>query len=298
MQQIVPHLWFNEQAEEAADLYTSIFKNARVVHTSRYGEAGAKVSGKPAGSAMLSTFELAGQRFMALNGGPQFQITPAISFYVHCETEGELDQLWEKLSSGGKVMMPLGQYPFSEKFGWLMDRFGVTWQLSLSYQPQSISPFFMFVGEQHGKAEEAIGFYTSLFEDSAVQHIEHYSADDTEPEGTVMHAAFSLNGQPFMAIDSNGPHRFTFTEALSLLVNCDSQKEVDRLWDQLCEGGEPGQCGWLKDKFGVSWQIVPMELGELMQKGNGESSDRVMSALLKMKKIDVEKLKEAYGGEK
>ncbi|HET7657538.1 MAG TPA: VOC family protein [Bacillales bacterium] len=294
MQKIIPHMWFDDQAEEAVNLYTSLFQNSRIISTSHYGEAGAKVSGKVAGSVMLLTFELAGQRFMALNGGPEFKFTPAISFYVDCETEEEINSLWEKLSDGGMVLMELGQYPFSEKFGWLMDRFGLTWQLSLSHQAQNISPFFMFVGEQHGRAEEAIQFYTSLFYDSNVDHIERYGTGEAEPKGTVKHAGFTLSNQSFMAIDSNGAHSFTFNEALSLLVNCESQEEVDRLWERLADGGEPVQCGWLKDKFGVSWQIVPTALGEMMQGDNPEKMERVMTALLKMKKIEINKLKRAY----
>ncbi|HET7628561.1 MAG TPA: VOC family protein [Bacillales bacterium] len=293
MQKIIPHLWFDDKAEEAVTLYTSIFTNARIVETSRYGEAGAEVSGRKAGSMMNMTFELAGQRFMALNGGPHFQFTPALSLFVDCETEEEIDMLWEKLSAGGMALMELGEYPFSKKFGWLMDAYGLTWQLSLSGNPQSIAPFFMFVGEQHGRAEEAISFYTSLFDHSKVGRIERYGANETDPEGTVKHASFTLYGQPFMAIDSGFPHAFTFNEAFSLFVNCDSQEEVDQLWNQFSDGGEPGQCGWLKDKFGVSWQIVPSVLGELMQK-DPRKSEKVMQALLQMKKIEIAGLTEAY----
>lgn len=290
MRKIVPHLWFDDSAEEAVHFYTSIFKNASVINTSRYGEAGSKVSGRKASSVMLLNFELAGQRMMALNGGPHFQFTPAISFFVDCETEEELDLLWDKLLEGGQALMELGQYSFSDKYGWLMDQFGVTWQLSLSYQSQRVSPFFMFVGEQYGKAEEAMHFYTTLFDHSKVDHIE------PGQDETVRQARFTLDGQSFMAIDSNGPHRFTFNEAFSLLVNCESQDELDSLWLQLCDGGEPGQCGWLKDRYGVSWQIVPTALGKLMETGDARQSERVVSALLKMKKIDIEALKSAHEG--
>ncbi|HET7616328.1 MAG TPA: VOC family protein, partial [Bacillales bacterium] len=188
MQKIIPHLWFENQAEEAVTLYTSIFKNSRVVDTSRYSEAGAEVSGRESGSIMNVTFELAGQKVMALNGGPHFKFTPALSFFVDCETEEEIDALWEKLSAGGMALMELGEYPFSQKFGWLMDAYGLTWQLSLSGKPQSIAPFFMFVGNQHGRAEEAIQFYMSLFEDSKGGHIDRYSAGEPGQEGTVKHA--------------------------------------------------------------------------------------------------------------
>lgn len=119
MQKITPFLWFDDQAEEAASFYTSIFKNSRIVHIARYGEAGAEVSGRPKGTVMTVAFELDGQEFVALNGGPLFTFSPAISFVVNCETQKEIDELWEKLSEGGAT----------EQCGWLRDRFGVSWQI-------------------------------------------------------------------------------------------------------------------------------------------------------------------------
>jgi predicted 3-demethylubiquinone-9 3-methyltransferase (glyoxalase superfamily) len=191
--------------------------------------------------------------------------------------------------------MELDSYPFSEKFGWVADKFGVSWQLNLASRTQKIAPFFMYVGKQHGKAEEAIHFYISLFKHSSILNIERYGADQEEPEGTVMHAVFSLNGQEFMAMDSNREHPFTFSPAISLFVNCKTQEEVDELWEKLSEGGEKEECGWLKDKYGVSWQIVPTVLGELMQDEDPEKSKRVMKTMLQMKKIDIKTLQEAYG---
>lgn len=292
MQKISPFLWFDYQAEEAVNFYTSAFKNSKIGTVTRYGEAGPG----PEGSVLTVSFELEGMHFTALNAGPEFSFTPAISFFVNCDTQEEVSALWEKLSEGGSVLMPLQQYPFSEKFGWVEDAYGVSWQLNLGNRPQKITPFLMFVGEQHGKAEEAMQYYTSLFEDSGITTIERYSAGEDEPEGTVKHAVFTLHGQEFMAMDSSMEHAFTFTEALSLYVDCKSQEEVDYLWEKLTEGGEEQPCGWLKDRFGVSWQIIPRALTEMMNDPDPEKSKRVTESMLQMKKIDVPTLERAYEG--
>ena len=294
MQKIIPFLWYDNQAEEAVHFYTPIFKNSKVGSVTRYGEAGGEVSRRPKGTVMTVTFELEGQEFIALNGGPQFTFSPAISFFMSCNTEEEIDRLFKKLSEGGLVLMELDKYPFSEKFGWVNDKFGVSWQLNLASRTQKITPFLMYVGEQHGKAEEAVNFYVSLFKNSSIVKIERYGAGEDEPEGTVKHATFSLNGQEFMAMDSNREHPFTFTPAISFFVNCETQEEVDELWEKLSEGGEIEECGWLKDKYGVSWQIVPTVLGEMLQDKDAEKSERVMKALLQMDKIDIKILRQAY----
>ncbi len=291
MQKIVPYLWFTNQAEEAASLYTSLFTNAKVLSTARNGDAGPG----PKGTVMMVTFQLEGQRFMALNGGPQFTFTPAISFFVSCRDAAEVETLYRKLSDGGKVFMELQRYPFSEKFGWVEDRFGLSWQLNLTDRGTKISPFLMFVGKQHGRAEEAMKSYVSLFKDSRVEQVERYGAGQEETEGTVMHGRFSLAGQEFMAMDSRREHAFTFTPATSLYVNCDTQADIDTLWDKLSAGGgEAGRCGWLTDRYGVSWQIVPAILGELTGGSKPERSARVMQALLKMDKLDIKGLQQAY----
>lgn len=295
IQKITPHLWFDDQAEEAANDYVSIFKNSTIGSVTHYGEEVAEVSGKPKGTVMTLSFQIEGQEFVALNGGPQFKFTPAISFFVNCETEEEIDQVWGKLIEGGEILMPLQKYPFSEKFGWLNDKFGVSWQLNLASSPQKIDPCLLFVGEQHGKAEEAMNFYIPLFENSSIERIDRYGAGEGEPEGTVKRAIFSLDGQEFMAMDSNREHLFTFTEATSFLVNCETQEEVDEFWEKLTEGGEEVPCGWLKDKYGVSWQIVPTVLNELLNDPDPEKSERVMKAMLQMGKLDIEGLKRAYG---
>lgn len=153
---------------------------------------------------------------------------------------------------------------------------------------QKITPFLWF----DDKAEEAMNFYVSIFKNSKRGRISRYGEAGPGPKGKVMVATFQLDGQEFMALNG-GPH-FKFTEAVSLLVSCETQDEVDAMWEKLSEGGTKGQCGWLKDKYGLSWQIVPTALGELMSDPDPEKSKRVMNAMLQMTKLDIKKLKQAY----
>lgn len=292
MQKISPFLWFDHQAEEAVALYTSIFQDASTGSVVRYAEG----SPGPVGSVMTVGFKLCGQDFVALNGGPVFTFTPAISFFVSCETMEQLDALWSKLVDGGSVLMEKMKYPFSEQYGWLNDKFGVSWQLMLSKTKQKIAPAFLFVGERYGHAEEAITFYTSVFKDSKIVAIHRNGPGTNEKEGTVQYANFLLSGQEFAAMEGNTGHNFTFTSAVSFVVNCESQDEVDMLWEKMSADPKAEQCGWLKDKFGISWQIVPTILPKLLGDTDAEKSKRVMMAMLKMKKIDIKTLQEAYEG--
>jgi predicted 3-demethylubiquinone-9 3-methyltransferase (glyoxalase superfamily) len=297
MQKMSTCLWFDNQAGEAMDFYLATFKNSSPGDVSRYGKEAAAASGQPEGSVLMATFQLEGREFMALNGGPAFKFTPAVSFFVNCQNSEEITELWQKLSEGGNVLMELNTYPFSEKYGWLNDKFGVSWQLNLAARPQKINPFLMFTGEQYGKAEEAMNFYTTLFDNSAIINIHRYSGVPGEPDGNVVHGVFSLNGQEYMAMESNQAHNFTFTPATSFVVPCQTQEEVDRLWFKLSEGGREDRCGWLADRYGLSWQIVPTILGKLMQSGDKEKSGRVAQAMFKMKKLEIDKLQEAYDEE-
>jgi predicted 3-demethylubiquinone-9 3-methyltransferase (glyoxalase superfamily) len=152
---------------------------------------------------------------------------------------------------------------------------------------QKIAPFLWF----DSQAEEAAYFYTSIFKDSAILSVSRYGEGAPGPAGQVMTISFRLNGQEFTAL--NGGPVFKFNEAISFYVNCEDQQEVDYYWQKLTEGGEPGQCGWLKDKYGVSWQIVPVELGELLGNPDPEKAQKAMQAMLKMSKLDVAALRRA-----
>jgi predicted 3-demethylubiquinone-9 3-methyltransferase (glyoxalase superfamily) len=153
---------------------------------------------------------------------------------------------------------------------------------------QKITPFLWF----DNQAEEAANLYTSIFKDSKIVNIKRYGEAGPGPKGTVMVVTFRLDGQEFLAL--NGGPEFKFNEAISFYVNCETQEEVDELWEKLSEGGEKGPCGWLKDKYGVSWQIIPTALTDMLSDPNPEKSERVMKAMLQMGKIDIEGLKRAY----
>jgi len=303
MQKITSNLWFDSQAEEAAKLYTSLFKNSRIGKTTRYGKAGFEIHHQPEGKVMTIEFELEGQGFIGLNGGPVFKFTPAISFLVACQTKEEVEALWEKLSAGGTALMELGEYPFSEKYGWTQDRYGLSWQMMAMGDrkiTQKIIPTLMYVGAVRGRAEEAVNLYASVFHNSKVGDILRYGKDEApDREGTIKHAAFTLEGQEFAAMESAYDHKFTFNEAISFLVRCESQAEIDYYWDKLTPGGDPQAqiCGWLKDKFGVSWQVTPTVLEEMLQDPDQEKVERVTNAFLKMKKFDIGELRKAFEGD-
>lgn len=299
-QQITPNLWFDTEAEEAAEFYVSIFDDGTVGAISHYGSASAKISGKPEGSTLTVPFEIEGQQFLALNGGPQLTFNPSISFIVNCPTTEDVDDLWAHLADGGEELMPLDSYPFSDRYGWTSDKYGVSWQLIYAddIQERRIVPSLLFVGDQCGHAEDAINFYTSVFDDSEVGEIARYGPDqDLEEKGTVMFADFTLEGQRFAAMDSAYEHDFEFTEAISFIVDCEDQEAVDYFWERLTSaGGEEGQCGWLTDRYGVSWQVVPTILTDLLQDENAETATRVTEAMLQMRKLDIATLEAAYTG--
>lgn len=293
MYKITPHLWFDREAVEAAELYSSTFPSSRVTDVSTLHDT-------PSGDADVVSFELFGQPFMAISAGPLFEFTPAVSFLVRCRSKQEVDELWEKLSDGGAALMPLESYPFSERYGWTEDRYGLSWQVMYAADEeiqQRITPTLMFVGEVSGRAEEAVSSYTSVFPDSELGHVLRYAkGEEPDREGTIKHADFTLAGQEFAAMDSAREHSFGFNEAVSFMVGCDTQDEIDYYWQSLSAVPEAEQCGWLKDEFGVSWQVVPSILGELLGSGTKDQAARVTEAFLQMKKFDIAELKRAYEG--
>jgi predicted 3-demethylubiquinone-9 3-methyltransferase (glyoxalase superfamily) len=293
MDKITPHLWFDSEAVEAAEIYTSTFPGSRVTGVTALHDT-------PSGDTDVVSFELSGQPFMAISAGPRFRFTPAVSFLVRCGSKDEVDELWAKLAQGGATLMPLDSYPFSERYGWAEDRYGLSWQVMYAGDEeirQRIVPTLMFVGEVCGRAEEAVSFYTSVFPDSGVGGVLRY-AEGEEPEraGTVKHAAFTLAGQELAAMDSALEHGFGFNEAISFMVGCETQDEIDYYWDRLSAVPEAEQCGWLKDRFGVSWQVVPSVLDEFLAGGTEEQRARVTEAFLRMKKFDLAELTAAYAG--
>jgi predicted 3-demethylubiquinone-9 3-methyltransferase (glyoxalase superfamily) len=301
MQKIIPHLWFDTEAKEAAEFYTSLLPNSEITNLTT-------LHNTPSGDSDIVSFKLWGYSFMAISAGPLFKFNPSISFMVNFdpaqdpEAKTRIDAVWARLIEGGQALMPLDQYPFSERYGWVQDKYGVSWQLILTDPAGEVRPpivpALMFVGEVAGKAEEATDFYLSVFEDAKRGALSRYPAGMApDKEGTIMFTDFQLEGQWFVAMDSAHKHDFAFNEAVSLLVHCDSQAEIDYYWEKLSAAPEAEQCGWLKDKYGVSWQIAPQAMDEMMGKGTPEQIDRVTQAFLPMKKLDLAKLKAAYEGE-
>jgi predicted 3-demethylubiquinone-9 3-methyltransferase (glyoxalase superfamily) len=299
-QNIVPHLWYDKEANEAAEFYASIFPDSKITNITTLHDT-------PSGDSDVVSFELWGQKFMAISAGPLFKFNPSVSFIVNFDPSREKDarekinEVWNKLSEGGTALMPLDKYPFSERYGWIQDKYGLSWQLIFTNtegeERPTIVPSLMFVGDKCGKAEEAINFYLSVFKNSKQDLIARYPQGmEPDKEGTIMFSDFMLENQWFAAMDSAREHKFSFNEAISFMVYCDKQKEIDYYWDKLTAVPDAEQCGWLKDKYGLSWQIVPREMNETMSKGTPEQIARVTKAFLKMKKFDLAELEKAYKG--
>jgi predicted 3-demethylubiquinone-9 3-methyltransferase (glyoxalase superfamily) len=275
---IYPCIWFNNNALEAANFYCSIFKNSKLLNQ----------------NPTVVNFEVENQIFMCLNGGPHFTPNPTISFYVTCETENEIDSLWMALIKNGSIRMPLNKYAWSKKYGWVDDKYGVSWQLtigSIAEMGQKISPALLYSGKQFGKAKEAVTVYSEIFKPSEIHFLFPYPETDVLNNGKIAHGQISLLNQKFIVMDGGNMNEFSFSEGVSLVVSCDNQQEIDHYWTNLTKEGQESQCGWLKDKYGVSWQIVPSKLGKLMS--NPEKATRVMSEIFKMKKINIKVLEKA-----
>lgn len=297
-QKITPFLWFDQQAEEAMNLYVSVFPNSTIKILKKWPEHAPfpEESCKP-GTVQTGIFTINGLTVYAFDAGPMFKFNYSISFFVTCSSSEEIERLWNLLIERGEAMMPLDSYEWSEKYGWLKDRYGVTWQFmkgDIDKVGQSIAPLLLFSGKQRGRAEEAMKLYTSIFKNSAIEGVTKYQAGEPAPEGYVKHAQCKLEGETFMFMDSGIESEVPFNEAISFFVQCRNQNEVDYFWEKLLEDGQESACGWLKDKFGVSWQIVPQFAIEKIINGEPDRLMNMMLALSKMKKLDMETLQNAY----
>lgn len=308
MQKITPCLWFDKNCEEAVTFYTTVFPNSKIRSMKRYPEGMSEgpMQGME-GKVLTAIIELDGHVFQALDGGPIFKISPAISFMLNfdpskmTDAEAKLNDMWAKLSDGNStVRMELQEYPFSKRYGWVEDRFGVNWQLILTDPAGEPRPFIipslLFTQDVSGKAEEAAQYYVSMFKNSKMGAVAKYPMDtEMQKAGDVMFEDFMLENQWFSAMDGGATaHNYTFNEAVSLSIETADQAETDYFWERLSAHPENEQCGWVKDKYGVSWQIVPKRLGELMSDPDQKKSNRVLSAMLAMKKLDIAALEAAY----
>lgn len=287
MQKIVPHLWFDKEAVEAARFYISILPDSGHLSTKR-------ISGTPSGDCDIVRFRVMGYDFMAISAGPYFTFNPAISFHINCDSDAEVERIWNALLDGGQVLMPLDRYPFSAKFGWLADRFGVNWQIHLSGHPTShrIVPAFLFTGTLAARAEEAARHYAGIFDQGRVNVLmRHAGGEGPDPAGALQLAELSLAGQSFAVTGSAFEHDFNFNEAVSLIVNCRDQQEIDYYTARLSDVPDAEQCDWVKDRYGVFWQILPWNMDELISR----NPERTVPAMLGMKKIIIADLERAGG---
>jgi len=300
MQKITPFLWFDTQAEEAANFYASIFESSKIMNVSRYNESSAKATGMKVDSAFVVSFQLEGQNFTAMNAGPHFKLNESISLFAYCESDEKIEKIYKKLCENGKVLFPLDKYDWSPKYAWVVDKYGLSWQLDVEKinSPQKIVPAILFVNENAQRVREAATFYCSVFPNSKVMMEYPYDKSAGMLEGTLLFAQFKISEYLFNAM-SGGTinHEFEFNEAFSFVVDCKDQEEVDYYWNKLTsDGGQESMCAWLKDKFGVSWQIIPRVLIEMLNDKDSVKAQKAMQAMLQMKKIDIAGLEKAYEG--
>ncbi|SMC95021.1 VOC family protein [Pedobacter nyackensis] len=276
---IYPCLTIKGKITEASDFYIDVFGTGKISQSNHF----------------VIQIELRGQKIMLLNEGPTSTPNPSISFMVMAESAEETEKYWNKLIAGGKILMALDSYPWSPKYGWVEDKYGVSWQIYTGTKEDSVQKFcptLMFTGEKAGKATEAIQDYTQLFPDSNIQGILKYAEGEGDRTDFVKHAQFKINDYVMMAMDSSADHHFEFNDAISLVVECETQQEIDKYWQQLTgNGGHEVACGWLTDQYGISWQIIPKALGKLIS--DPERGQRAMGAMMKMKKLVIADLENA-----
>lgn len=297
MQKIIPNIWLNDTAKQLADHYQKIFDNFSLLRTAYYPDAGQAIHGHQAGDVLTMEFAIDGFRFIALNGGPSFSPNPSISFSYFCDSAEQVDQLHHKLAEGGQILMELDSYDFAPRYSWLNDKFNVSWQIiqAPKLNGYTIVPHLSFVQHQAGHAEQAIDFYTSVFPDSAIGQLHRYGPNQIgESDHNLSHADFVVLDQPLTAMDSSQDHQFNFSEGISLMVTCQDQAEIDKLWADLSADPQVEACGWLKDKYGLSWQISPIQLDEMLHQGTPDQVKAVTEAFLAMKKFDIAKLQQVY----
>lgn len=278
-EKITPCLWYDNQAKDAGAFYCEYLQDAKIV----------------AKSPFVTEIAIAGQSITLLNGGPIYQPNASISLFYTCETESEIDRIWKAFAEEGAVLMPLDAYPWSERYGWLNDKYGVSWQFAVGKIEdvgQKIAPCLLFAGSQYARAEEAIKHYSTIFRNTELDGILRYEKTDApEQVGSVKHAQLRIDSQTFMFMDSLESQDLSFSEGVSLTIHCETQEEIDYYWNKLTEGGEESRCGWLKDKFGVSWQVIPMILSQIMS--NPDKADKAAQAFMHMRKFEIEKIVQA-----
>lgn len=295
MKKITPFLWYEKDMKGITDFYLSVFSGSKLKNKSQ-------IEDTPSGVAQMATIEIYGMDFNLMTAGPYLPFNPTVSFIISCDTIEEVDTLWGKLSEKGKILMELSSYPFAEKYGWIQDMYGVSWQIMYSTTnkgPVKVIPTLMFAGDVCGRAQEAIDFYTAVFHDSQVGYVMNYDGSEpvTDDRAKVKHAGIKIEDFNMALMDSGMKSPLSFAQAVSFVVHCNDQAEVDYYYDRLTEEGTEVQCGWINDKFGFPWQIVPSDMERMLSTGTPEQIARVTEAFMKMKKFDIKTLQRAFDGE-
>ncbi len=279
-----------------AEFYTSIFSDSKITTKWLYDEPNEHLPGSKKGDIMIVEFELMNIPFATLNGGPYFHIDPSISFFVSSSDKAEISKLWESLSEWGKSLMSLDTYSWSEWYGWVEDKYGVSWQLFYIEKtlPQRIAPCLSFTQGRVGKAEEAVKHYTSVFADSGVNILSRYEKGEGGIEWLIKHAQFHIGDFVMSAMDAVGPHTFDFSCAVSFMVHCKDEEALEYYYAKLSALPEAEMCGWVADKYGVSWQLIPKNFTEYMESDDTEKKWKLMKALMQMKRLSWDAIEMAY----
>lgn len=292
MRQIVTQLCFNNQAEEAVAFYTKVFEKSEVTRKITYP--------MPKGDEVGIDFTLENQAFSAINGGPNMKMNPSFSLMVSLETAEEVDALYEKLADSGKELMPLDKYPFSDRYAWVEDQFGLSWQIMLAKgvpANHKIRVSLLFAGAYCGQAEAALDHYVNIFPTAEKGHVNYYQEGEAQDDrAKVNYAELNIGDQQFVLMDHGFGSDEEFTQAISFLIVAGAQSEVDYYWEKLSAKEDAEAMGWLEDAYGVSWQVVPQAYYQIMESATDEQKDRVIKALTKMKRMDSGRLENAKFG--
>lgn len=283
MQTIIPHLWYDTEAKEAVAFYIELF-GGKIDWTYT-------ITDTPSGDSDLIQFQLGDMTLAAISAGPYFKLNESMSLMVNVANKDEVTRLYQALSEGGRVLMPLGEYSFSPYYVWLEDRFGLSWQLS--YAPDLDKPYqfdicLLFSQEQVGLAQPMLDYYKDKLPQASVGQLSYYGEGEAAVEAAKLnYAELLVAGQKMIVMDHGYGGEASFNESFSLMVYVDSQDELNFYYDLLSAVPEAEMCGWVKDQFGISWQIVPRILMEAYDTASPETVKAVNDAVLTMKRLDI-----------
>ena len=287
MQTIIPHLWFDTQALEAAQLYTSLIPDSRIDWTHQLTDT-------PSGDAVLLQFQLANLTLAAISAGPYFKLNESASLMVHFRDKAELDRVFQLLSEGGRILMPLGEYLFNPYYVWFEDRFGLSWQFLLVPQLDKsvhLDICLLFSEEQVGLPKPFLDEALTIFPESQQGQLSYYQEGEKQvPAAQLNYGELLLTDQKLVVMDHGYGGVASFNEAFSLMIYTDSQEETSRLYDLLSHEPKAEQCGWVKDQFGLSWQIVPRPLMTAYEELSKDQMKEVNDAILSMKRLNYDEI--------